>query len=97
MHCYIEMAWAFSTGLGILLFLMEIAILCWVKFGTLNKSGDQSGRNAAIISSVIIAPAGVVFIVFALNFYRKLIDHKYYRTNRNLEELVDLHEGLQNV
>jgi len=40
MHCYIEMAWAFSTGLGILLFLAEIAILCWVKFGFFREHGE---------------------------------------------------------
>lgn len=32
LHWYIEVAWAFSTLLGLLLFLLEIAILCWVKF-----------------------------------------------------------------
>jgi calcium release-activated calcium channel protein 1 len=30
LHWYIETAWAFSTLLGLLLFLCEIAILCWV-------------------------------------------------------------------
>lgn len=29
---YIEIAWTFSTVFGILLFLVEIAILFWVKF-----------------------------------------------------------------
>lgn len=89
------MSWAFSTGLGILLFLIEIAILCWVKFASDGKPG--AGRNAAIVSSAIIAPAGVVFIIFALNFYRKLVNHKYDRTNLNLQELENLHTGLQNV
>lgn len=93
MSFYIEMAWLFSTGIGILLFLVEIAVLCWVKFSPLGKAG----QNAAIASTVIIFPAAVVFIVFALRFYRKLVNHKYERTNRNLEELENLHEGLQVV
>ncbi|XP_041674041.1 calcium release-activated calcium channel protein 1-like [Drosophila eugracilis] len=29
LHWYIETAWAFSTLLGLILFLLEIAILCW--------------------------------------------------------------------
>lgn len=56
-----------------------------------------AGRNAAIVSSAIIAPAGIVFIAFALHFYRKLADHKYTRTARNLEELENMCLDIQNV
>lgn len=95
MHHYIEMAWAFSTGLGILLFLSEIAILSWVKFSPVFEV--NGGYWAAVASTAIIVPAAITFIVFALHFYRKLVNHKYDRTNRNLEELENIHTGLQNV
>ena len=30
LHTHIEIEWIFSTGLGTVLFLAEITILCWV-------------------------------------------------------------------
>lgn len=94
MRCYIEMAWAFSTVLGILLFLSEIAILCWLKFQPLKSSG---GETAAIVSSCIVVPAGIAFVFFACHFYRQLANNKFERTNRNMEELENIHSGLQTV
>lgn len=80
MRYYIEMAWAFSTVFGILLFLCEIALLCWVKF--LVKS-----RPAAISSTVLLVPVLAVFIAFAVHFYRKLVGHRYEYNARRIIEL----------
>ncbi|KAK3788538.1 hypothetical protein RRG08_030239 [Elysia crispata] len=81
-HC-VEMAWICSTGLGIILFLSEIAILCWVKFFIVSKP-------AAIAATVIVVPAGILFIAFSLIFYQKLMAHKYQRHSEDLRELDDL-------
>lgn len=89
MHVYIEMAWAFSTGLGILLFLAEIALLCWVKF-------KQHSEKAAIASTIIIIPVVIVFVGFAVHFYRQLISHKYERSNKSIEELENMATQLDN-
>jgi calcium release-activated calcium channel protein 1 len=77
---YIEVAWIFSTGLGILLFLVEIVLQCWVKFYTFSKL-------AATAATVIIVPVIIVFVAFAVHFYRVLIAHKYERSTKGLEEL----------
>jgi len=80
MRCYIEMAWISSTGVGILLFLIQMAILAWVRF-------DSHSHSAPIVSTVIIVPALVIFVVFAVNFYHQLIAHKVERSTKGLEEI----------
>lgn len=81
-HC-VEMSWICSTGLGILLFMVEIALLCWVKFYSLSQ-------NAAIASTSIVIPAAILFIIFSLMFYRKLMAHKHERHEEGLKELEEM-------
>uniref|UniRef100_A0A3Q2CK16 ORAI calcium release-activated calcium modulator 2 n=2 Tax=Cyprinodon variegatus TaxID=28743 RepID=A0A3Q2CK16_CYPVA len=127
MHHYIELAWGFSTALGILLFLAEVVLLCWVKFlpvdsgvvkeaaasTTVNcttgakpttPTGPNSGWQAALASTIIMVPVGIIFLVFTIHFYRSLVRHKTERHHQEIEELhkikvqLDGHErGLQNV
>lgn len=77
---YIEVAWVFSTGLGALLFLIEIPILMLVKFYHLSMA-------AAYVSIGIMIPVCVLFVFFALRFYRKLVEHKQSENALQLEEL----------
>lgn len=77
---YIEVAWLFSTGIGTLLFLLEIPILMWVKFYTLSKT-------AAYISTGIMVPVSIMFLFFAVRFYRKLVEHKHDQNTKEIEEL----------
>lgn len=128
MHHYIEMAWGFSTALGILLFLAEVVLLCWIKFlpvdssrankatGTGVTAATASGTNptpaavgnsgwqAALASTIIMVPVGVIFLIFTVHFYRSLVRHKTERHHQEIEELhkikvqLDGHErGLQSV
>uniref|UniRef100_W5MCR0 Calcium release-activated calcium channel protein 1 n=2 Tax=Lepisosteidae TaxID=7915 RepID=W5MCR0_LEPOC len=99
MHRHIELAWAFSTVIGTLLFLAEVVLLCWVKFlpvkrNPLSPSGEHNatetisaGEAAAIASTSIMVPFGLIFIVFAVHFYRSLVSHKTDRQFQELEEL----------
>lgn len=100
MHRHIELAWAFSTVIGTLLFLAEVVLLCWVKFLPLKKKPPLDGTKAnttsitpgeaaAIASTSIMVPFGLVFIVFAVHFYRSLVSHK---TDRQFQELNELAE-----
>lgn len=140
MHHYIELAWGFSTALGILLFLAEVVLLCWIKFLPVDAGGANqvalqaaelalakmncsagsapgrmvtskppvapkySGFAAALASTIIMVPVGVIFVVFTIHFYRSLVRHKTDRHHQEIEELhkikvqLDGHErGLQAV
>ncbi|XP_055601442.1 calcium release-activated calcium channel protein 1 isoform X2 [Uranotaenia lowii] len=88
LHWYIETAWAFSTLLGLILFLLEIAILCWVKFYDLNTT-------AAWSACIVLIPVLVIFVAFALHFYRSLMTHKYEVTVSGIRELEMLKEQIE--
>ena len=92
MHKYIEMSWIFSTGIGILLFLIQVAILSWLRFHNVysQPGKDQKTPVAPIASTAIIVPSIVIFVAFAVHFYRQLIAHKYERSTRGLEELENM-------
>lgn len=89
MEVFIQMAWSFSTGFGIILFLAEITLVCWLQFVTLN-------RNAAVASTAIVVPVLVIFLLFAAHFYRRLISHKYEKSSRDLEDLEQMAAQLEN-
>ncbi|XP_034252108.1 calcium release-activated calcium channel protein 1-like isoform X3 [Thrips palmi] len=88
LHWYIETAWAFSTLLGLLLFLCEIAILCWVKF-------YDFSQIAAWSACILLIPVLIIFLAFAIHFYRSLVSHKYEVTASGIRELELLKEQIE--
>ncbi|KOC65236.1 Calcium release-activated calcium channel protein 1 [Habropoda laboriosa] len=90
MRGFIELAWAFSTVLGLFLFLVEVAILCWVKFW------DYS-FTAATASTIIVIPVLIVFIAFAVHFYHSLVVYKCESSVSDMNELESIKKNLDNV
>lgn len=88
LHYYIEAAWAFSTVIGIFLFLCEIALLCWVKFF------DYS-FTAAWATTIVLIPVVILLLAFAFHFYRTLIAHKFELSESGIRELESLAIRLQ--
>ncbi|KAF5290065.1 hypothetical protein FQA39_LY14846 [Lamprigera yunnana] len=87
MKGFIQLAWAFSTVLGLFLFLVEVAILCWVKFW------DYS-FTAAIAATVIVVPVLIIFVLFAVHFYHSLVVHRCDTSLSDLEKLEDMKKHL---
>ncbi|KAG7303472.1 hypothetical protein JYU34_011992 [Plutella xylostella] len=87
MRGFIELAWAFSTVLGLFLFLVEIAILCWVKFW------DYSFA-AATAATVIVIPVLVVFVAFAIHFYHSLVVQKCETSVQDMAQLENMKRDL---
>ena len=61
------------TGPGTLVFLAKITILCWVKFYNYSKP-------VVVAASVVLVLVCIVFVWFAVHFYRSLVQHKYERS-----------------
>ena len=98
LHKYVETAWIFSTGLGTLLFLLEIPVILWVKLYTINF-------YSAVAASALMVPTSIIFVLFAVHFYRKLIKHEVVQRTKGLLELQyiakqlgpeDIETGLSN-
>ncbi|CAH1278594.1 unnamed protein product [Diabrotica balteata] len=90
MKGFIEIAWAFSTILGLFLFLIEIAILCWVKFWDYSFS-------AAVAATVIVIPVLIIFVLFAAHFYHSLVVYKCNTSNSDMEKLENIKKQLDEV
>eukprot|EP00116_Pleurobrachia_bachei_P010376 sb/3470638/ len=86
---YITIAWAFSTVLGIILFMAEFLLICWIKFW-------NTTQGAAWLATSIIIPVAFIFMGFALHFHRSLFEHKLEEHDKGLEELDQLANNLSN-
>lgn len=70
--------------------LLEIAILCWVKFYDFSKV-------AAWSACIVLIPVLIIFLTFAIHFYRSLVAHKYEVTISGIRELELLKEQIEST
>eukprot|EP01137_Pigoraptor_chileana_P015266 Opistho-2@70975 len=62
---YIYMSWILSTGLGIFLFVVDMALIGWIQFYKFNP--------AAIGVTVVAVPTLFIVAIFGFRFYNMLI------------------------
>jgi len=68
-HFYTEFAWLSSTVVGIFLFLVEVLIVCFIKFYPVSK--------LTIIAVIItMIPVLIIFVIFTFYFYKRITKNK---------------------
>uniref|UniRef100_A0A1I7YW52 Protein orai n=1 Tax=Steinernema glaseri TaxID=37863 RepID=A0A1I7YW52_9BILA len=82
---YIDLSWIFSTCIGLVLFLIEIGVIFFVKFNAVGY--DYIGY----ITTAMLAPVLVVFIVFSCLIHRNRFSHSMDRVD---SKVVDLQKFL---
>ncbi|CAB3401980.1 unnamed protein product [Caenorhabditis bovis] len=70
---YIDLSWLFSTCVGLLLFLVEIGVIFYVKFDAVGYP------TAGYITTAILVPVGVVFVVFSYLIHKNRVSHSLGR------------------
>ncbi|VDP19925.1 unnamed protein product [Heligmosomoides polygyrus] len=66
---YIDLSWLFSTCIGLLLFLAEIGIIFFVKFTSVDY------QLAGYITTAMLIPVVVVFVLFSYLIHRSRVSH----------------------
>uniref|UniRef100_A0A1I7ST83 Protein orai n=1 Tax=Bursaphelenchus xylophilus TaxID=6326 RepID=A0A1I7ST83_BURXY len=82
---YIELAWIFSTCIGLLLFLVEIGVIFYVKFGGVKY------YTAALITTGMLVPVLIIFIVLSWRIHQNRFSHSMERVN---DKVIDLEKFL---
>lgn len=81
-HGFAELSYNVAHILGLFLFLVNIAIIIWVKFWDVSI-------HACIAGSVIVIPFVIAFVIFCWYFDRVLNIHLYH-TRENLLRDVEM-------
>nr|CAD2194875.1 unnamed protein product [Meloidogyne enterolobii] len=82
---YIELSWFFSTCVGLLLFLLEIGVIFFVKFNAIVYI------FAAYITTGMLVPVLIIFIVISYLIHRNRFTHSIERVS---DKVVDLQKYL---
>uniref|UniRef100_A0A914YAC2 Protein orai n=1 Tax=Panagrolaimus superbus TaxID=310955 RepID=A0A914YAC2_9BILA len=84
---YIELSWLFSTCIGLLLFLVEIGIIFFVKFLAIDFI------LGAYITTAILIPVFIVFILISCLLHRERYSHSVERVNTKVKFLENIIES----
>ena len=82
---HIETAWVLSTGVGLILMMLDIGLLIAIKFYPLEAAFPW----VMGFTATIVVPATIGFMYFALQYYRKLTKQKFDNQAVMLSKMQD--------
>ena len=85
MRKYVQLSWLLSTGVGIVLFAINLPFIAFYKF-------YSHSYIAAYVAIAVLTPAALIITAFALRFYRDLISNKTDLLASDIEH-IDLMRG----
>uniref|UniRef100_A0A1I7UJP3 Protein orai n=1 Tax=Caenorhabditis tropicalis TaxID=1561998 RepID=A0A1I7UJP3_9PELO len=89
---YIDLSWLFSTCIGLLLFLVEIGVIFYVKFTAVGYP------IAGYITTAMLIPVGVVFVLFSYLIHKNRVSHSLGRFKDKVDtmkQFLDVEANLQ--
>ena len=89
-HRFIELAWISSTVVGIFLFLVEIGLVCYIKFYPISQL-------AALTGAVVMVPILILFVIFTITFYKRLAVFKVDLTKKVLSQVDNFNMHSTNI
>jgi len=83
---HIEVAWILSTGIGLVLMMMDIGLLIGIKFFPM----DDAFKWVMTSGGIIVVPATIIFVYFSANYYQKLLLSHFYKQQRQMDSMGKL-------
>jgi len=74
---YIDLAWFLANTISIFLFIVDVILLCWIKFP----------RTEAICVTSIMIPVIIILCTFSIIFYRQTVSTQIVLADKRLDEL----------
>ncbi|CAJ0942125.1 unnamed protein product, partial [Mesorhabditis belari] len=88
---FIKLSWLFSTCIGLILFLVEIGIICYIKFTNIDFP------LAAYITTAMMIPVFIIFVLISYLIHKNRTSHSIERIRSKvagLTTLLDPEKGL---
>jgi len=89
---HIEVAWILSTGIGLVLMMMDIGLLIGIKFFPF-----AAFTWVMTSGGIIVVPATIGFIYFAAKYYQKLLLSHFGKQKHELERNAEMVTEMDDV